>query len=298
MRRRAFLVTVGSLATGCLGAPSGSPSTTESPSPTSPSNAEYQLTGLSVTTSTERPTVKYVLKPMAFYSADAVEREREDSAEEIVVMDVAEIEDPAVRDVIETAIREDAWRSNTLPDGLAELVERVDFFTGVPAGATYTHVGLELYRLHPDRPPAVQFDAYVTDEWVSPDSPGALELSLANTGQETQEIFSGTVPPFGMVSAEGTAGEFLLWRDYTDEGCVSFTDSGLAVCSIGVITPLDPGGEISREYEVLPSATDRRPDYTVPPGPGRYRITGTVGYSANFGAPGSTLQFDVGFTLE
>jgi hypothetical protein len=293
MRRRALLVTLGGLATGCLGAPLGSPSTTESPS-----NVEYQLTDLSATTSTERPTVKYVLKPMAFYSADAVERERDDSAKEVVVVDVADIEDPAVRDMIETAIREDAWRSNELPDGLAALVERVDFFTGVSTGATYTHVGLELYRLHPDRPPAIQFDASVTDEWVSSASPGALEFFLTNTGEETQEIFSGTVPPFGMVSAEGAGDEFLLWRDYTDEGCVSFTDSGLAVCSIGVLTTIEPGEEISREYEVLPSTTDRQPDYTVPPGTGQYRITGTVGYSARHGAPGSTLQFDVGFTLE
>lgn len=253
-----------------------------------------------MTTSTDQPSVKYVLKPMAFYSADAVEREREGSTESIVVMDVTEIEDPDVRHAIETALREDEWRSNTLPDGLAGLVERVDLFTGTPAGDARTHVGIELYRTHPDRPPAIEFDASVTDPWVSPERPGALEFTLTNTGQESQEVFSGTVPPFGLVRATRTtgSGQFLLWRDYGEEGCVNFTDDGVAVCAIGIITELAPGETLSRRYEVLPSTTAHHPDRTVPQGPGPYRIRDKLGYSPGDGAPGSTLSFAVEFTLE
>lgn len=298
MHRRGLLAILGGLTAGCVGAPSTNPATTASPSHTPSPDAEYHITDLSVSTQTEQPTVKYVLKTRAFYSANAVEREREDSAEKIVVMDVSEIEDSKVRGAITTALREDEWRSNTLPDGLAEVVDRVDFFTGIPAGDTHTHIGLELYRLRPDQPPAIEFTASVTDEWVSSDSPGAMELSLENTGAESQTIGSGTVPPFGMVFAERRDAKFLLWRDYTDEGCISFTDNGIATCAIGKITTLDPGERISREYKVLPSTTDLQPGYTVPPGPGEYRITDRVGYSRGNGVPGSTLSFTVTFALE
>jgi len=303
MRRRALLVSLGSLTTGCLSAPPGNPSA-NSPSDSSPSmttsDAEYQITRLSVTTSTDQPSVKYVLKPMAFYSADAVEREREESTEEIVVMDVSRIDDPAIRQAIETALRDEEWRSNTLPEGLTDLVKRVDFFTGSPVGDTYTHVGLELYRLHPGRPPAIEFDASVPDEQVSPESPGTLEFTLRNTGKETQEVFSGTVPPFGIVRAKRTTrgGEFLLWRNYEEDGCVTFTDDGMAVCSIGKITELAPDEELARRYNILPSTTEHYPDRTVPPGPGAYLMSDTLGYSTGNGAPGSKLTFAVNFTLD
>lgn len=295
MHRRALLATLGGLTTGCVAAPRGIGS---SPSPIArDADTDLRVTDLSVRSSTDRPSVKYVLEPSAFYSADAVERRRTDSEEPIVVVDVSEIERRSVRRAIETAAQQGEWRANSLPDGLADLVERVDFFTGLSTDETYTHLGLTLHRLHPDRPPAIEFGASVTDETVSSESPGAMELSLTNVGQDTQRIGSGTVPPFGMVTAEGRAGEFLLWREYADEGCVSFTDDGVIVCSIGVITDVEPGETIAREYEVLPPSTDVHPRYTAPPGPGDYRISEAVGYSVGSGAPGSTLSVEVDFTL-
>lgn len=117
------------------------------------------------------------------------------------------------------------WRSNTLPDGLAETVDRVDFFTGVSQDDIYTHIGVTLYRFQPDRPPAVEFRATVVDSIVSADSPGVIALTLVNTSQSAQQVFSGTVPPFGMVGADAVdAGEeVLLWRNYEQEGCIRFT---------------------------------------------------------------------------
>ncbi len=314
MRRRALLATLGSLSAGCLGAapPSGPPSagtdapaatpppTAATPTATPPGDAEYRLTDLAVSTGTERPTARYVLETSAFYSAAAVQREEERTGEERVVRDVSELEDGPVRDAIETALRDGEWRADELPAGLAETVESVDFFTGIPADGTYTHIGLSLHRLHPDRPPALEFDAAVVDGWVAPDSPGAVELSVTNVGEERQELFSGTVPPFGLVVAEALEGGdgFLLWREYEAEGCVSFQDEGWVVCAIGIITEIDPGETISRRYEVLPSTTSAQPAHTVPPGPDRYQLTGQLSYDRGGGAPSSELGFDVRFTLE
>lgn len=305
MQRRALLASLGGLAGGCLGAPASGGSTTASPTATvtSPttgaaSDAEYRIADLSVSTESERPDVNYVLETRAFYSADAVERERERLSDEVVVTDVSEIDDPAVRDVIEAALREGEWRGDEHPDGLADLVERVDFFTGVPKDDTYTHIGLELYELAPDRPPAIEFDAAIVDDRVAPESPGALEFSLANTGRETQEVFSGTVPPFGMVTAERDGGSFLLWRDYEDEGCYTFTDDGWFRCDIGIVTPIEPGEAVIRRYEVLPATTAIYPDLTAPPEPGRYEIAETVSYSTGSGAPSSTLAGRIEFELQ
>ncbi|MFD1512965.1 hypothetical protein [Halomarina rubra] len=244
--------------------------------------------------------MKYVLEPSAFYSGDAVEREGERTGEEQVVVDVADIDDATVRGAVETAIRDGEWRSNTAPEGLAETVERVDFFTGPTDGDTATHVGLTLYRFDPDSPPAVEFSASVVDDTVSAASPGAVEFTLTNSSETTQLVYAGTVPPFGAVFAQAVDADerFLLWREYEEEGCISFSDRGMTACSIGSVTELAPSDGVTRRYEVLPTGTTNHPEFTVPPGPGTYRVTDSLSYSAERGAPGSTLSVDVAFTLE
>lgn len=326
MRRRTLLAGIAALSTGCLG--STSPQTSSTPSPTKPDGSptstatpscgsgtetpstdssdepategEYWLNGLSQSTSTDRPSVKHVLEPSAFYSSDAVERKAERTGEEQVVTDISAVEDDEVRDAIETAIQTGEWRSNTLPDGLADTIERVDFFTGFPEGGTHTHIGFSLYRLRPDQPPAVEVNATIVDDSVSKESPGVIELELANRSSTTQTVFSGTVPPFGMVSAETVegGGEFLLWRDYEEEGCITFTEDGWRRCDIGSMTELQPCQRITRRYEVLPSATTHQPKYTAPPGPGTYRINDSLNYYEENGAPESVLSFEVQFSLD
>lgn len=318
MRRRALLTSLGVVPAGCLGV---SLPGTDDPTPTStpvepcdgppePSpdastdepeaDGEFRLTGLVTSTDTDRPEVRYVLEPSAFYSADAVRRKEERTGEEQVVRDVAAVEDDRARDAIETAIRRGEWRSNELPDGLSGTVDRVDFFTGVSRDGTYTHVGLTLHHLRPDRPPAVAFDARVVDGVVSSESPGAVEFELRNRSRTTQLVSSGTVPPFGMVFAEAVdePERFLLWREYEDEGCIRFTDDGWTRCDIGITTELEPCARLTRRYEVLPTETGTRPEYTAPPGPGTYRIYDSANYNEAPGAPGSTLSFEVEFTIE
>ena len=304
MHRRALLASLGVAAAGCLdSAPSASGTTSRSTTgqaTTVSTDAEYELTDLEVSTSTDRPSFEYVLEPSKFYSAEGVENEETRTGEEQVVKDVSDIENSAVRDAIETAIDDREWRSNELPEGLAELVERVDFFTGVTDG-TYTHIGLVLYRLDPDAPPAIEFDASVVDSTVEAGDPGAVELALTNASSTPRHVFSGTVPPFGMVFAEATErnARFLLWRPYEEEGCVNIQDDGgWSRCDIGMIAELEPGETVAREYEVLPSTTTNQPGLTLPPGPGPYRIADSISHSEKRGAPKSELSFEVEFTLE
>lgn len=323
MRRRALLAGIGALSAGCLGtAPpranrtasstsdSGTPTsvstdgcneTTERPTgepSTTAADGEYRLADLSASTSVDRPSVRYVLEPSAFYSGDAVEREAEETGEEQVVRDVSELEDD-VRTAVETAVRTGDWRSDSLPNGLADTVQRVDFFTGVAQGGTYTHVGLTLYRFQPDRPPAVAFSARIVDEVVSQGSPGVVEFELTNRRNTTQYVFSGTVPPFGMLFAESAESDdrFLLWRAYEDEGCIRFTDDGWLSCDIGEVTELEPCESVSRRYQVLPSDTSHYPESTVPPGPGTYRVADSIDYYEERGAPESRLAFEVDLIL-
>lgn len=326
MRRRALLASLGGLSAGCLDASSPdtgdatqTPATSEAPTTrtaipcdgsvetatTEPSSeqdgdGEFRLASLSASTSVDRPSVRYVLEPRAFLSGDAAAKEEERTGEEQTVQDVSEIADEAVRRAIVTAIRSGEWRSNTLPDGLEATVERVDLFTGVSKDGTNPHVRVALYRLHPDRPPAVEFGASIVDDVVSTGSPGVVEFGLGNRRETTQHVFSGTVPPFGVVFAESVGADerFLLWRDYEEEGCIRFADDGMTICDIGKVTELRACEHVTRRYEVLPSGTSHRPEYTVPPGPGTYRITDSVGFYEEQGAPESQLSFEVELTLE
>lgn len=146
----------------------------------------------------------------------------------------------------------------------------------------------------------IQFDATVPDALVSAGDPGAVELALGNVGETTQQVFSGTVPPFGMVFAEltGCDERFLLWRDYQSEGCIDYADGEWLVCDIGVYTTLTPGERIGRRYEVLPVETSTYPAHTVPPGFGRYAFEKELPYHADEDEPQSTLRATVEFELE
>lgn len=179
------------------------------------------------------------------------------------MVDVSEIDEPDVRRSIETAIREAEWDSDSLLGGLADRLERVDFFTGVSGDLDYTHFGLRLV-VHPG---PIEFEATVIDKRVSPESPRTLEFCLANTGEDTQEVSSGTIVPFGVVRAGRTTdeNEFLLWRDYEEARCVEFTTEGIIQCSVG-IGPQWNLARCSPDDTTSSPTTTHYPDRTAPPG--------------------------------
>ncbi|WP_323676078.1 hypothetical protein [Halorubellus sp. PRR65] len=280
-----------------------------------PEDAEFVVRDVVTSTSYDRPETRFVLEPDAFYSEAAVERERENGDDEIVVEDISEIDDATVREAIRTAVETGAWRADELPNDLRETVERVDFVTGVSEGDTYTHVGVALHEFPVDDPPAIEFGAGVANRYVTPNSPGTVALWLANAREEELAVTSGAVPPFSMlrpVLADGDGGtgdgnsgggsdeRFILWRDYVEEsdGCFGRRDGDWIRCDIGVQTGIQACDSVVREYEILPSTTGTYPDETVPPGPGRYEVSGSVGYSHAPHGPSVELEYVVAFTLE
>jgi len=356
MRRRALLASVGLLGAGCLDTAGTGPTddttattagtttpvrTTDVPPtdpPKDPSNAgietcepttptfdrtdsipqdvEYVVEDVRTATTYDRPESRYLLEPSKFYSADAVEREREEADEEVVVVDIETVEDDAVRDAIKTAIEDGEWRADELPTGLAETVERIDFVTGLTENRTHTHVGVELHELPTDAPPAITFDAAVADRTVAPGDPASIALWLSNTRKTPVTVMSGTVPPFGMLRAERDDGadgedsddsddsdasdasddsddEFLLWRDYEEEGCFSKTDEGWIRCDIAKYAEISPCESVVREYEVLPSTTEKYMDETHPPAAGTYTVTGEVRFGGRKYGDSSTLFYEV-----
>ena len=317
MRRRRFLVGLTGLTAGCLGdgesggatatitasngaSPATNTRTGRRTTPTTDGNSNtYRVENLELSQETDGPKHRYVLGSTAFHSKSAVEREEERTDGDLVVESIDDIESKPVREAIETAIRTGRWRSNTLPDGLRETVERVDFFTGVSTDDTYTHVGLALSEQDPDAPPAIEFGARVLDADVTPDSPGVLSLSLTNVGSEEQEVLAGTVPPFGTVFAEAVDSDerFLLWRPYGEEGCISFEREGLFECDEGSFVALEPDETVARRYELLPPTTDIHPRYTAPPGPGTYRYVADFTYSRPTNSPNSKLSVELRFDL-
>lgn len=293
MRRRGVLVFLGSLTAGCVSIASTDTRTRTSEPSQSPPDA-YGITEFSVATSYH----EYVLRTVALYSAQGLEQKREESDDSLVVMNVSEIKNPGTRQAIEAAIRNEEWGSDSLPAGLADLVERVDFFTGA-SEATSPYVGLKLF----DSPEPIEFDASVTDERIAPESPGTLEFSLTNTDDGTITVSSGSVVPFGVLWASRTAGEgrFLLWRNYKqDDPEIEFTDDGIISTLQEERTEIKPGESISRQYQILPATTTHYPDRTVPPGPGTYWVSGKIEYSEDNASISTEQEFtyDVEFSLE
>lgn len=280
------------------------------PASAPPADAEFVVRDVSVSTSYDRPEKRYLLEPDAFYSKDAVDREREDSDEEIVVVDVEDVHGRAVREAIRTGIETGEWRSNELPYDLRETVERVDFFTGVSEDETYTHVGVALHEYAVDSPPAVEFGAAIADRYVSAGDPASLAFWVSNAREREWVVFAGTVPPFGMLRASrgdhggSSAGnverdEFLLWRDYEEEGCYDRRDDHWVVCAIGRLVELDPCQSVVREYAILPSDTDHYPNLTAPESAGTYVVSGEVSYQRRTsGSQSASLSWEVEFELE
>ncbi|WP_049899328.1 hypothetical protein [Halococcus agarilyticus] len=328
MHRRALLAGLVGVTAGCAGGRSGGQASSTdqrtttiangSPPATDPSTRStatapgdtptttpdgdatgYRIENLAVSQETDGPDHRYVLAVRSSYSEAAVEREEERTGRELTVRTIDEVEPEPVREAVETAIQTGEWRADTLPDGLRETLDGVDLFTGFSTDDVATHRGLRLYEQDPDAPPAVEFGARVLDAAVTPDDPGALELSLTNGGSERQAVFAGTVPPFGavFVGAVDTDERFLLWRPYEEEGCISFEGNEMRVCAIGRQVTIEPGETVARQYEVLSPTTDTHPSHTAPPSPGTYRYTETFEHTAETGGPESELSCELRFDL-
>lgn len=269
------------------------------------SNAEFRVSGFDVSTTKTAPQKSYFLRITKSYSESAVQ----DEAGVQTIRDVSDVADPAVQATLKDILSEGKiWRSE-IPDGLQEVVQEVDFFTWEShsdPGDTYTHWGIKIYSAYPNRDPVVEFSAELVDDRVAPDDPGAIEFVLTNTADTTQVVFSGTVPPFSvlMADAPGAKDRALLWRDYEEEGCVSFQETdgnpGMLVCAIGVNTPIDPGETVKKRYRLRPTF-DR--DSLAGWGfdtPGEYSINETLTYHREGDAQGPSTHVDwqVRFNLE
>ncbi len=281
MRRRALLAGLASLSAGCLGpgTPWGGTTATRS----------YRVTDLSVSTTPASPSKTFVL--VASRRAPARQTAGQGHADvetPVVVRDVDDVERKPTREALLTAIRDGNWHSATLPSGLADIVDHVDFVTD--------DSGIR-YALQLAGPDPLTLDASVPDADVGPDSPGTLQLVLSNTSEVQVAVFSGTVPPFGLVFAEGDPGRFLLWRPYTAEGCVTFDADGYSTCDVGVRTEIAPGGTVTRTYDFLPATSGHVPRFTVPPGLGRYRVAHELYYRLGKTGLEATLSAEVTFTL-
>lgn len=310
MHRRTVLAAGGAaLLAGCIGASStdGSPSTgttTDSPAGTGTSGNEFVVSDFEVSTTKVAATERYYLRITDVYSTDAVEREGGDPT----IRDVSEIDDPALRATVKEVLDDGkVWREE-IPAGLGALADRVDFFTweaDTDPEDTATHWGIEVYRSHPGREPVVEFSAELVDDHVAPDDPGEIAFSLTNTCDRVQTVFSGTVPPFSVLWAEAPDDErALLWRNYTEEGCVVLGEvngePAMTRCDIGIMTPIDPGETIEKRYE-LRSAFDHAAlvGYGFDT-PGSYTVADTVSYYPDNRAQGPSTNVDwtVEFDLE
>lgn len=293
MQRRALLAAIPAALAGCTASPPGSTATrTTTTQPTEPGTS-YVVTDLAVETETVGPQHRYLVRITKVYSADAVSKEP--GTQEVV--DVSEVENRAVRSVIEDVLTDGKVRRDSIPDGLRETVDHVDFFTWnetTDPDDTASHWAIEVFDAEPDRDPPLRFDASLTDHAVSPDDPAAVTFAIENGGAKTQEVFSGTVPPFSLVWADGPDHErYLLWRDYEDEGCVTFDDEYTAVCDIGKITQIEPGETIEKTYQLRPENPVGSPLQT-----GDYVVSDTLTYHEESQGPSTELEWRVSFSVE
>jgi len=127
----------------------------------------------------------------------------------------------------------------------------------------------------------LSFDVGVSDPYVAPEDPGALQFGLRNIGSEPLTVLAGGLPPFGMVHAErvDTAERVLLWQSYERDDCFEREGGHWSVCNEQRELDLASCDRVRTEYQVLPSTTENYPADTVPSGPGDYRIEGELQYA-------------------
>lgn len=292
MQRRALLAAAPAALAGCIASPPGAPASTTTR--TTSSDAGLVVSDFAVETEKVAPEHRYFVRITKTYSAEAVA----DEPGEQTVVDVSEIEDPDVRAVLADVLAERKLRRDAIPDGLRETTERVDFFTwNATTGPddTASHWAVEVYEADPDRDPVVRFDAELADDAVSTTDPGAITFSLENVGDAVRRVFSGTVPPFGVLLADGPGDDrYLLWRDYEEEGCVNVReDGGILSCDVGKITPMQPGETVARTYELRPENPAGSPLRT-----GEYVVSGVLSYHRENLGPRTAVEWRVEFGVE
>lgn len=309
MRRRALLSTAASAAAltiaGCTAAPvtnrtlrraRGSrteTSTVPEPDP----DADLAITKLSVETQKTAPTKEWYLRVEGVYSTDAVGRHFDDPA----VVDIADIEDEAVRSTVKRILHEGKVWVDEIPGGLREFVDATDLVTWEAdrdADDVATHWSLAVYDAHPDRDPVLDFGVDVLDSGVG-DDPAELEFAVENTGDVEQSIFGGVVRPFGIPrihhpgDPEGSS--FLLWQNYESVDGLSVTEDRITKNAIGTMTSVEPDETLTRTYTLDPS----KPQCDAI-GPGEWVYEDTLEYSPNddVQGPGATVECRLEFTIE
>jgi hypothetical protein len=290
MNRRAYLAAAGTaMLAGCLTAP---------PAGGGEGHSEtLRVVDFDVTRTQIAPTKRYFCRITDVYSTAAVERESGTPT----VKDVSAIEDPAVREAVREILRTGKLWREEIPTGLTAVTERVDFFTWearTEPEDTATHWGIAVYETAPEADPVLRFDAELLEDRIGPDAPAAIEFSLANEGDWPVEVFSGTVPPFSVLWAEreADAGRALLWREYAAEGCVGFAavdgETVVERCSIGVLTPIEPGATITRRYELRHGFDEPALSGAGFDEPGAYRVRDTLSYHREAAPQGPSTEVD------
>lgn len=306
MRRRTVLASAGSvLLAGCVGSlPADEPSstttdrmTTNPPTETDTPADEFTVSEFDVSSTKVAPQKRYFLRITSVYSTAAVEREEGDQT----IRDVSEIDEPELRATTKDILSEGKLWRDEIPTGLRELVEQIVFFTweaNTDPDDTATHWGIAVYRPHPERKPVVEFAAELVDDRVTPADPGVIAFSVTNTGEQTQAIFSGTVPPFSVLWAEapGEDDQALLWRNYPEEGCVTLGEvngePAMMTCDIGITTSIDPGETIEKRYELRSEFEHDALTAFEFNTPGQYAVSETLSYHRQDEHQGPSTEVD------
>lgn len=103
-------------------------------------------------------------------------------------------------------------------------------------------------------------------EKVGPDQAGVLSFAITNTGDESMEIRTGPIWPFGILFAKSSGGDqFLLWRDeYEENPNVKIKNGSIAVAQIAYSESIDPDETVTRKYSIRPKTEGVKPgDYRV-----------------------------------
>ena len=139
-----------------------------------------------------------------------------------------------------------AYSLDEPPEGLLEALDSHDY---VYLNGTFYTAYVENRDAH---------DVSLAAEAVEGDddgSPPRLRLTLRNDSDGSIEVMSGAPRPFGVLICHPTDDpniRHLLWTDAYEENDHVHTEGRevVAVNDIGLLTTLDPGGEVSREFEL------------------------------------------------
>lgn len=248
----------------------------------------YEVTDLSVTSEVNPPSYVVVL-----------ERVASQVAEDESVVHVQNLSADSA-DIVKAVVERRRYEAADLSSEVESVTSKYDYVQWPESSRKGRYFGIAAVNVQLGTPNPLDFAVDVAERYVSIGDPTNIEFRISNRSSRPMAVYSGVIPPFGVLTADVESGSqrLVLWNDrYAENDGVS-TDLGAVTGKTKQETSvvLEPGETRLEAYQIR--LRDYLPFVRTSDAPStRFTLAGTLRYSlgevtADFGAT-YEVRFDI-----